>query len=104
MPKRLYKHTYDSSAVQGEDSFVTITALTVKEIRAARSDKDQNFFEFGLQIIQEHVLDWNWVNNAGEPLPSPSDNPDVVDELTENEATFLANLFINGGTEVELKN
>jgi len=104
MPKRLCTHTYESTAVQGEDSFVIITSMKIKEIRAARSDKDKNMFEFGLQVIQEHVLDWNWVDEADEPLPSPRDEPDVVYELTDDEVQFLADLFINGGTEVELKN
>ena len=84
MPKRLSVHTYDSSAVQGEDSFVTITSLKIKEIRAARSDADKDKFNFGIQIIQEHVLDWNWVDDAVEPLPSPHDKPEVVDELTDD--------------------
>lgn len=107
MPKRKTVKRFETEDLQGEDSYVVITGLKVKEVKALRKldsdDDDFDAFEGGLNFIRQHVLDWNWVDDLGEPLPTPKEDPDVVYELTNEESEFLANIISGGETE-ELKN
>jgi hypothetical protein len=43
------------------------------------------------------ILDWNWVDDDGHPLPSPHNNPDVYELLTDDEGAFLFEAVMSGG-------
>ena len=125
MPKRQTVKTVETDEIQGEGSFVKVTGVKVKEIKAMRRrsretavkqkkaeaargagevvEEVEDFDDFGegLQIIVDHVLDWNWVDDEGSPLPKPEANPKVFDELSTDEMTYLAELLTGG---VEAKN
>lgn len=45
-----------------------------------------------------HVVTWNWVNDEGEPLPTPFNHPEVFDALTSSEVEFIGQA-LNGATE-----
>lgn len=96
MPKRLSVRRLDSLEVQGDDSWVVIKYPTVEFMRQTLLDKpdaEQNtrvMFDFGVKLIQEHVLDWNWVDDDGNPLPTPKNDPDAVRQLTSMELQWLA--------------
>lgn len=97
MPKRQSVKKHDTSEVQGEDSYAVLSAVKVKEIRVIRKlAKTENFDEFegGVSLLAKHVIGWNWVDDDGEPLPIPKDNPEVIDELTDDESKFLVNLMM----------
>jgi hypothetical protein len=95
----------DTSEVHAEGSFVVVSGLKVKEIRALRKlsdSEDYDSFESGLQILRDHIVEWNWVDDDGEPLANPKDNPDVLDELTSGEVEYLSNVMI--GQDANSKN
>ncbi len=97
MAKRVSVVKYETDEVQGEGSYVVLSALKVKEIRALRQkgkDDETDAFEGGLEILAKHVVDWNWVDDDGKPLDLPKDNSDVIDELTNEEAELLSELLI----------
>ena len=97
MPKRQSVKKHDTSKVQGEDSYVVLTAVKVKEIRKIRKlakTEDFDEFEGGVSLLARHVVGWNWVDDDGEPLPIPKDNPEVIDELTDEESKFLVDLMM----------
>ena len=48
-----------------------------------------------MDLVSAHVLEWNFVDDEGEPLPQPAEKPEVVDELTEEEATFIVLALTN---------
>ena len=50
-----------------------------------------NPLDYGLEKLRLHVIAWNWVDDDGNPLPDPKENPEVFDELTDDEVTFLIN-------------
>ncbi len=124
MPKRQTVKTVKTDEIQGEDSFVTISGVKVSEIKATRkrsldiaarqkaADKakaagedaedieDFDGFGEGLKMIVNHVLDWNWVDDAGNPLSKPQEDQEVFNELTTDEVTFLAEL-LTGGEEAK---
>jgi len=98
MPKRQSVKRHDTTEVQGEDSYAILSSVKVKEIKAIRlkSEADPEFdaFQSGLDILADHILGWNWVDDAGDPLPSPKGNPEVLDELCQEEATYLVSLLM----------
>ena len=126
MPKRVSSRKETSEEVQGEGSWVIMTGLKVKEMKAQRvvteTEKtalaayrknlrkhqklqeqdpdledldayttDFNSMDAGIDTLKKHILDWNWVDDEGEPLPNPQEDEDVFDELTDTEVTFLIN-------------
>lgn len=106
MPKRMTVKKYATEEVQGAGSYVKLSAIKVKEIKALRkraNDQDSEFdvFGMGMSLVAEHVLDWNWVDDDGEPLPAPQESPEVLDELTSDEANLIARLLMG---EDEAKN
>ena len=105
MPKRQSVKTHKSDEVQGEGSFVVTTEVKVREIREIRKhadDEDFDEFEGGIALLAKHVVKWNWVDDEGEPLPSPKEDPDVIDELTNAESEYLVGLLM--GEKGEAKN
>lgn len=86
----------ESPTIQGEDSYVVFRALTVEEARAYRktTGSDDDVFEIGLDALRTHIVEWNWVDDAGNPLPQPREDPGVIDRLTVEETNFLAQTLI----------
>ena len=94
-----------SDEIQGEGSWVVVARITVGEIRTkqkAGRKKGADIFGLTMDILKTHVLEWNWVDDDGEPLPQPKDDPDVIDQLVEFETVFLANHIT--GSEADAKN
>lgn len=91
MPTRQRIHKYPSKEIQGEDSWVTCSLLTVRDQRMAKqaitAGKDPA--EVGVEIILEHVLEWNWVDDDGNPMPQLKDDPEYIENMTDAEITFL---------------
>lgn len=113
MPRRITRFTVKSEPVQGPDSFVTYKPVRYRETKnlmarmaeIAQMDvtdhqKTALRTEINERLIIDHVVAWNWVGDDDQPLPPPSENPEVIDELTMDEIAFLGNA-LNG--EVEKK-
>jgi len=97
MSKRKSVRVYETDDLQGEGSFVKLSAVKVREVRKARKlakDAEVDAFMEGLKMLKDHVLAWNWVDDNDEPLPLPKDQPDVLDELTNEEVEFLAGILM----------
>ena len=102
MPKRLNTRKFTSEVVQGDDSWVVLKRATMGEGKEAgrlntdipidgdggpdranlRSDRNNVF-------LANRVVEWNWVDDAGTPLPQPKDDPNIVDSLTDLEIDWL---------------
>ena len=105
MPKRQHIQHVLSDKVQGKGSWVDFRRMTVGEAKAVRaaakehSDperEDENEAwaqENSTALMQSHIIDWNWIDEDGNPLPLPSDDATVIDRLTDLELEFLNNLF-----------
>jgi len=89
----------DSSEVQGEGSFVVLRKPKWKGMRregmsafqaAGGEDKAG---EAGLAMMDAllpgMIMDWNWTDEDGNPLPLPSKDPTVLDDLEIDEALWL---------------
>ncbi len=118
MAKRKTVKKVSTDELQGENSYVIVTAVKTKEIKQTRresqavsdaqkevekrrkvGDEDiedvepYDAFGSGLDMIRRHLKEWDWVDDDGVPLPQPKEDPNVLDELTIEEVTFLANLL-----------
>ncbi len=115
MPKRRSVKRHGTDEVQGEGSYVILTSVKVREIRALRKvigdnpedvekldEKEIDKFEEGLSLVTRHIKEWNWVNDDDEPMLIPNDDSSTVDELTNEETEFLTGLLM--GTDKESKN
>lgn len=94
MAQRQFLYQYDSAAVQGEGSYVKLRALKWGDSKklAARRDAMSQEEQVLLheEMIREHVVEWNWVDYDGNPLPLPKENPQILDDMTNEEMTFLS--------------
>ncbi len=84
----------DSPDIQGDDSYVVFRAVTGAERDALfagrRDDEPESAIrERGRRLLALRILDWNWVDEAGQPLPLPKDDVAVFDRLLEHELDFL---------------
>lgn len=113
MPQRKSVVKHITTAAQGDDSWVIMQRPTVGQMKLAQravaasaklsqDEKDAQSFEVGMQVIKDCVLEWNWVDGNGKPLDQVPANPDVVDELTDQEVIVLMKLF--NPDEEEAKN
>ena len=110
MARRKRTKRFDSEEVQGEDSFVVVSFRTVAEQRATLEARDKaeadgkpfNAFHVGIDILRNHILQWNWVDDDGKLLPQVPDNPEVVEILLDPEVSFLGKCI--QGSEAEAKN
>lgn len=93
MAQRVSTRKVLSDEVQGEGSYVMLRALPYSMI-SQRAKINQDDFDqvlaFNQQFIASVVADWNWVDDAGELLPLPADDPTVVDRLVIPEFEFIA--------------
>lgn len=100
MPTRLIVKKYASEEVQGDDSFVEVSGIKVGEIRQLREMRDGgedfNWLESSLELVARHIVNWNWVDDEDEPMPLPSEDPSVVNDLYHYELEFLSGIIMGG--------
>jgi hypothetical protein len=93
MAQRVSTRKVLSDEVQGEGSYVTLRALPYSMI-SARAGIDQDDFaqvlKFNETFLASVVVDWNWVDDDGNPLPLPADDPGVVEKLVIPEFQWIA--------------
>jgi len=111
MPQRASVRTIPSPDVQGDDSWVKLSAIKLGDYlqmhgqleAAGKAPTAIEQARLGINLLSEHIVGWNWVDDYGEPLALPKDDPSVIEGLTEGEAFWLIAQF-TGPSQVELKN
>ena len=102
MAKRRVQKRFDTKDVQGKDSYVVMSSLRVGERRDyVEKSKGKNFsmMKWGIDILTKHIIEWNWVGDDDEPLPTPRDDPKVMDDMTDEESELLVMLLTNSDTK-----
>jgi hypothetical protein len=86
----------DAESVQGnEGAWIEFKNITRGVIRRLFDDNDQEVTVPGL--IKEYVLDWGgFTDDGGKEMPSPKDEPDIVDTLYRNEEGEIVRLLVAG--------
>ena len=105
MAKRLSRtqKKFDTSDVQGEGSFVVLNSMTLGEIREVRrlqTDENTDTLEELAELIRRQLVDWNWVDGDGKPLPIDESG---INDLLFDEVKAIAELLA-GDDAKELKN
>jgi hypothetical protein len=96
MAKRKHKlyRKIDSSEIQGEGSFVKFKNVSLAEIlkhsQGVNGDLgNEEAAQLGLQVLDEMIVDWDWVDDEDELLPIPADNPGTIAGLPFQESSWL---------------
>lgn len=111
---RVTSKRIETPSVQGEGSFIVVKPVSYSMRKKARSyisnkqvvAKDQgNVFDEELKLTEEmiftSVVEWNWTDDAGEPLPLPRKSEDL-DLLTIDEVDLIVKSIT--GMQVQEKN
>lgn len=103
MPKRQSVSKISSEEVMGEGSYIKVRHLTWGETKtardaAARTEKSgEGFGDAGLsemeKLIEAAVVDWNWVDDQGEPMPLFGEGTSINDLYT-TEVNFLVDAIL----------
>lgn len=95
MPERKGFKRVDSSAVQGEGSYVEFYNLRLGQAREILrlgdevADNTEADIDATGQQFTKLMRGWNWVDDEGKPLPLPAEDPAVLESLTLEEWNFL---------------
>jgi hypothetical protein len=101
MPQRKLKgFTIDCEEVQGEGAYAKFKRPSWLDIRQA-SDQEGEDRSTALEALKALLIEWNWVDDDGEPLPLPSEDPDVFDRMPWQEVNFLITELNNINQEDE---
>jgi len=90
---RKSQFTVDAESVQNNaGAEVTFHCVTVKEMRVYRTTEQTD-----AELLQEHILTWSGiVDDEGNELPNPADDPEVLGKLYVDELTALGLLLLTG--------
>lgn len=64
-----------------------------KEIAYETSGLTDDLLGFADKQLSKFILDWNWVDDDGTPLPKPKDDYTVLGKLYTHEYSFIMRLF-----------
>lgn len=111
MPQRMSVRRIATPELQGDDSYVVVSTITLgdaREWQKASKRKDFDVIQFASGIIAERIVDWNWVDDEGNPLPLPRKLEHdarlaLIASLTDDELTLLMDA-VQGPTKTEAKN
>ena len=130
MPKRQNIQRVATPTVQGDDSYVVVRKLTVGEAREVLRDRQrrnkaamQRMAEAGsdrdmvqelidgetadenmawaIDRFKDHIREWNWVDDDGNPFPQIKDDPSVIDLLSIEEMKVLSEALGADGEEAK---
>ena len=86
----------------GKKSYVIWRKLTWAESKAftlmQRNDEltDEQKIDATQTLLQEHIAEWNWVDEDGVPMPLPTADNGVFENLNDDETAFLVGLVSSG--------
>ncbi len=111
---RVTSKRIETPSVQGEGSFIVVKPVSYSMAKKARSyiankqavAKDQEKVveeetKFTEDMIFSSLVNWNWTDDAGEPLPLPRKSEDL-DLLTMEEVDLIVKSIT--GMQVQEKN
>lgn len=105
MAQRMAVRRIPTEEVQGEDSFIVASMVTLEDWDEVdkKQKKGEPYVVAMRDVMARRVLDWNWVDDDGKPLPKPKGNPSVFAKLTGPEIEVVERA-ISGRKAEERKN
>jgi len=95
----------ETDAVQGEGSYVVLCKLPYGKAKEAfayingdapGSKADE--VQFTESMVVEAIVEWNWTDEHGTPIPIPKETADL-NALTAEEVNFLVGKIIQQGSK-----
>jgi hypothetical protein len=91
-----------SDEVQGEGSFVLLRSPGFSDLQGLGDlsnlgEDEGQAIHAVVPMLARLVADWDWVDDEDNPLPKPSEQPEVIDGLTFQEQKFLVDALDLGG-------
>ena len=107
-----------SDSVQGSGSYVIVRKITweqQKELDEQRLGMQQDASEMTREqrealyanmedLLANQIAEWNWTDEKDKPLPLPSEDPSVWDDMTDDEMSFLMGALSSGDRQERRKN
>jgi len=101
MAKRQGTRRVDSTEVMGEGSFVKFRPILYKSavdaVNARNDDDEMKNAKLVTGLIVDALLEWDWVDYDGNPLPLPETSEQLEEMLTVNEVQFLTREMVGSG-------
>ena len=93
--------TVDAESVQGNaGATITFRQLKVREVRAIRDGEADDE-----DVLTTHIAAWSGIlDDDGNELPSPQDEPGILGELYVQEQTTIIQLLFAGPDGASAKN
>lgn len=92
--------TVDAESVQGiAGASITFRALKVGEWRTYISTSQTD-----ADLVRDHVLTWTLVDDEGNQMPDPQDEPDILNDLYIHEQQAIVRLLLQGPGGESAKN
>lgn len=99
MPQRQNVKRIESGPVQGDDSFVTLRRPTMRQAQEIGEKWTQWGDSERVGALAPMVEEWNWVDDAGAPLPQAREQPEIILDLTDLELRFIVGALVNPDTK-----
>lgn len=81
-------------------NIMALASLNVENGQADLSGVESGAIDGVYDLLAETVVEWNWVDDEGNPLPQPKDDPDVFRrELVLDEVQYLIENLNLGGVD-----
>jgi hypothetical protein len=109
MPQRQNITTVPTEHLQGAESWVKVRSITVEDwerrqkiLADGKKAAEANDVEAAMkteteyrELVARYILDWNWLDDDGQPLPCLAEDISVFNKLTMEEANFLSNVIVS---------
>lgn len=88
--------------IQGDGAWVIVKRMRVGDMRRAISQTPNGkvdeknlpaIIDMSQQMLVDNIVEWNWADENGAPLPQIKDHPELFDDLTSQEVTYLSALI-----------
>ena len=98
---RRNRFTVSAESVQGEEgATATFRCIRVGEWRQYLKENTRDN-----DVLKRHLVDWaGFLDDDGNPLPSPKDEPGIIDALYLHEQNVLTKMLWDGPDGAEAKN
>jgi hypothetical protein len=93
MPQRNREKTV-KFPLQGDDAFIKVRMPTLKEMQFLQTlqtdyEETADQEQAARKFLAEFLLEWNLVDDYGVELAQPHSNPNIFEQLTNEEVKFI---------------
>jgi hypothetical protein len=97
MPQRQNTARVDATRVQGDGAYVVLRKATWEQTRRLQGADPTQSADLLPEIMAASVVDWNWVDDAGQPLGLPA--VAGIGGLSIDEMTFLVQALVGSNPD-----